>query len=213
VRYYGYRYYNPGLGRWISRDPIGELGFELLVDDQLILLIFIHSTGEESLNIFSFVDNSPRNHIDPYGLQEQQCCITDSDEDGTPDKDDPDFDPCSKVNIGSMGAVVCFHGTKYGCVWPENWNSKPIHPGVVACAQKHEDVHVNDPNIKCDDTRCDVYPPTRDPEDEYDQECPAYKAAYKCLLNSGLSPSVGGWKEAYKLAKKWKDECQKAGKW
>jgi len=26
VPYYGYRYYNPGLGRWISRDPIGEWG-------------------------------------------------------------------------------------------------------------------------------------------------------------------------------------------
>jgi hypothetical protein len=24
--YYGYRYYSPGLGRWVSRDPIGERG-------------------------------------------------------------------------------------------------------------------------------------------------------------------------------------------
>jgi RHS repeat-associated protein len=24
--YYGYRYYNPSTGRWISRDPIGEKG-------------------------------------------------------------------------------------------------------------------------------------------------------------------------------------------
>ena len=24
--YYGYRYYNPELGRWINRDPIGERG-------------------------------------------------------------------------------------------------------------------------------------------------------------------------------------------
>jgi len=24
--YYGYRYYSPGLGRWVSRDPIGEGG-------------------------------------------------------------------------------------------------------------------------------------------------------------------------------------------
>ncbi len=27
VRYYGYRYYSPGMGRWLSRDPIGENGF------------------------------------------------------------------------------------------------------------------------------------------------------------------------------------------
>ncbi|MDI6810029.1 MAG: RHS repeat-associated core domain-containing protein, partial [Candidatus Eisenbacteria bacterium] len=25
--YYGYRYYSPELGRWLSRDPIGEMGF------------------------------------------------------------------------------------------------------------------------------------------------------------------------------------------
>jgi len=27
VYYYGYRYYRPGMGRWLSRDPIGELVF------------------------------------------------------------------------------------------------------------------------------------------------------------------------------------------
>src|ERR1700734_3770224 len=26
--YYGYRYYNPSTGRWLSRDPIVELGFD-----------------------------------------------------------------------------------------------------------------------------------------------------------------------------------------
>ena len=26
LNYYGYRYYNPSTGRWISRDPIGENG-------------------------------------------------------------------------------------------------------------------------------------------------------------------------------------------
>jgi len=26
VRYYGYRYYSPSLGRWLSRDPIGDRG-------------------------------------------------------------------------------------------------------------------------------------------------------------------------------------------
>jgi RHS repeat-associated protein len=30
--YYGYRYYNPSTGRWLSRDPIDEPGFELSID-------------------------------------------------------------------------------------------------------------------------------------------------------------------------------------
>ena len=45
--YYGYRYYSPSLGRWISRDPIGERG---------------------GYNVLSFVANSPTCHSDPTGL-------------------------------------------------------------------------------------------------------------------------------------------------
>ena len=45
--YYGYRYYNPELGRWLSRDPIGEMG---------------------GANIYVFVANCPLCFIDPHGL-------------------------------------------------------------------------------------------------------------------------------------------------
>ncbi len=44
----GRRYYNPALGRWVNRDPIGERG---------------------GLNLYGFVENSPVSHIDPYGLR------------------------------------------------------------------------------------------------------------------------------------------------
>jgi len=43
---YGYRYYHPSLGRWISRDPIGEDG---------------------GLNLFGFVGNDAKNIIDLVG--------------------------------------------------------------------------------------------------------------------------------------------------
>lgn len=44
--YYGYRFYSPGLGRWLSRDPSGERGGD---------------------NLYMYVDNDALNLIDPDG--------------------------------------------------------------------------------------------------------------------------------------------------
>ena len=46
--YYGYRYYDPITGRWLSRDPIGEL---------------------KEPNLFAYVVNNPLNFVDPFGLE------------------------------------------------------------------------------------------------------------------------------------------------
>jgi RHS repeat-associated protein len=61
--YYGHRYYNPSTGRWPSRDPIEEIGFQL----------FSSSFGEnqspdDTANLYSFVDNSPVGSVDCIGL-------------------------------------------------------------------------------------------------------------------------------------------------
>lgn len=45
--YYGYRFYEPSLQRWVNRDPIGERG---------------------GLNLYTFVGNTPLQLLDPYGL-------------------------------------------------------------------------------------------------------------------------------------------------
>jgi len=47
VAYYGYRYYDPKTGRWLSRDPIEERG---------------------GINLYGFVGNSPIQRIDLFGL-------------------------------------------------------------------------------------------------------------------------------------------------
>ncbi len=48
--YYGYRYYSPALGRWLSRDPIEEQG---------------------GLNLYGFVNNDPVNKWDVLGLWDE----------------------------------------------------------------------------------------------------------------------------------------------
>jgi RHS repeat-associated protein len=50
--YYGYRYYGASTGRWISRDPVGEVG---------------------GLSLYGFIENSPFGAVDLYGLSCASC--------------------------------------------------------------------------------------------------------------------------------------------
>lgn len=53
--YYGYRFYDPNLQRWLNRDPIGETG---------------------GINLYGFVGNNPMRWVDPYGLDAAAAAAT-----------------------------------------------------------------------------------------------------------------------------------------
>lgn len=62
--YYGYRYYAPELGRWLTRDPVDELG-------AMVARYEYDDTSDHSLvepNPYMFVLNDPLNRVDLFGL-------------------------------------------------------------------------------------------------------------------------------------------------
>lgn len=62
LNYYGYRYYTASTGRWLSRDPLFELGFELQwpqVDSD---------DSQERASTYTFVRNEPLDFVDATGL-------------------------------------------------------------------------------------------------------------------------------------------------
>jgi RHS repeat-associated protein len=61
--YYGYRYYNPTAGRWLSRDPIGEKGFQ-------VFNRLRSRPRNGDVNPYVFVGNDSVNRWDPLGM----CC-------------------------------------------------------------------------------------------------------------------------------------------
>jgi RHS repeat-associated protein len=54
-----HRYLHPKLGRWLSRDPIGELGFESSDLD----------VDQQNHSLYDYARNSPFNLVDPKGTQ------------------------------------------------------------------------------------------------------------------------------------------------
>lgn len=52
--YYGFRFYTPSGGRWLSRDPLAEEG---------------------GLNLYGFVNNNPKNRVDLLGLKPEEIKV------------------------------------------------------------------------------------------------------------------------------------------
>jgi len=54
IKAHAFAFYDPGAGRWLSKDPIGERG---------------------GLNLYSFIVNSAVNHVDVLGLVGKGPCL------------------------------------------------------------------------------------------------------------------------------------------
>jgi RHS repeat-associated protein len=65
--YYGYRFYDQSLQRWINRDPLGEMGFQILSSTGEITVAVL---GKPDSNNYFFVHNDPANSFDAFGLRE-----------------------------------------------------------------------------------------------------------------------------------------------
>jgi hypothetical protein len=65
-------FYNPGTGRWINRDPVGEEGFYALAFASR--LDFGPEDELDRLNPCAFVRNRPLDAFDAFGLQTMELC-------------------------------------------------------------------------------------------------------------------------------------------
>jgi len=70
--------YDPQTGRWLSRDPVNEPGFRLMIEGNLhavsfnpMPIIYVSDLESDTVKylLYAFVENNPINKYDIYGLQ------------------------------------------------------------------------------------------------------------------------------------------------
>ena len=120
---YGYRYYSPFLGRWLSKDPIG---------------FYDHS------NIYLMTQNNPSNKVDLLGLLTDgppDCC--------KPCKaaEDAGLDKTGEGRA-TGGAVICCAGKKYPCSFNHSDGSAAGNC-IDKCTEAHEQRHIDNDTPSC----------------------------------------------------------------
>ena len=117
----GLRYYNPSTGRWLNRDPIGELG---------------------GVNLYQASRNSNPNAVDPYGLSSpQKTIVLDIAYDNTNSSENPERlqNYIDKLNDAIQKcAALQKEKDKNGCPvcsmsggWNMNIKVAPVDHGII----------------------------------------------------------------------------------
>ena len=98
----GHRYFSPGISRWLSRDPIGEMGSVSWLARRNIrseALDIFHEllwlTRHEQMKIYVFVNNSTQSYFDALGESANSVPIV------TFPITDPNANPCGPCTDGS----------------------------------------------------------------------------------------------------------------
>ncbi len=144
--------YDPALGRFCSRDPIGYEG--------------------SKWDLYAYVDGMPTRFLDPSGLacqpeiSDKKCC-----EDG-----DTFFNPGR-----SQGGTMCCLGRKVSCVWVLGGRTDVNDPDakeiIDHCSFVHEDSHHQD--VECNPDRPIDRPRPIIPLPA--TECHAFRAQIHCI--------------------------------
>jgi len=160
--YYGYRYYKPSTGTWVSRDPLGEIAFKLIKAKNREPI-----PDKAGVDWYTFCRNQPTDKIDLFGMED--CS-----------------NPCAGMQRGSaeMGTIVCCGGNQYVCVFG------PPFPGVsnakaasiiAECLYVHEALHTLDTK-PC--KKCGKYPAELKRGSHEQSECTALTGELSCLETS-----------------------------
>jgi RHS repeat-associated protein len=128
--YFGYRYYLPRLGRWISRDPIDEMGRPRTPVCAACPRRSLRQC-RAGLNLYAYTSGRPVGGVDPIGLAECSQGLCDA--------------WCSANKKG--GVTICEGGSKCHCVCTDlvlqTFPDPIAGPRIAFCIGRHEQVHEN----------------------------------------------------------------------
>ncbi len=152
--YYGYRFYDPNLQRWLNRDPLPEKGFGQLVGKLPGLL--------EDAQLYAYVRNDPISRVDPLGLTIYKCSRATS---GAPFNGFGRHAYLWDDRPGPLRQRSCGMESPYGC--SPGKNSGPTDTGPIDLGRFSDPLF----NIKHPDVLCTPIPGTQSQEDRIMRYC------------------------------------------
>lgn len=97
------RWYDPGTGRWLERDPLGARPMSNRPASTRV--------GQVDRNLYGYVRSKPIHRVDPWGLQDESPGDSNPADASTAAGEQPDIPKC-KINSEDMGPLQ-FDGRKF----------------------------------------------------------------------------------------------------